>query len=85
MSELAIVIRFSVNHLIKQNFENETEDSESVLRRNGLATSNYLLIVRITYIVCTLLALTSIICAIYLWVWLIHHDSSGEYTFYDML
>ena len=85
MSELAIVIRFSVNHLIKPSFENDTEDSESVLRRNGLATRNYLLIVRITYIACTLFALTSIICATYLWVWLIVHDASGNYNFEDMM
>ena len=74
MSELAIVIRFSVYHLIKSGdinkFEIESDDSVLERERGRDSVRRYTMIVRATYITCTIAALTSIMCAVYLWTWL---------------
>ena len=83
MSELAIVIRFSVYHLIKSaeinKFEIDSDDSVLEQQRGRDSVRRYTMIVRATYIICTIGALTSIVCASFLWIWLETHEKQPRY------
>ena len=43
------------------------------------------MVIRSTFVICTLAALTSLVCACYLWIWVSTHDERTSYTFGEMV
>ena len=76
MCELAIVIRFSVYHIKRKAHAKESElsldDSQTEEKEKNLYR-NYTIIIRTTFILCTIGALTSLVFCIYLWDWVETH------------